>query len=341
METSLVCVLSMALPILVHRRAHPATLAAVAAAICLLRVELGLIVFIAVLLMLSLGERLRAFSLCLGGALAYVLVMVLMGHLLPDTAVAKASLPALGVPYAAAYELASSLSFGCGAALLWLLSAIPAWRMDWRQAGIANLPFPAFILLATVRGQQIHGIRYLIWPLLFSITWNLLMVRDGWPPIGSRLKYSAVCLVALFWAFELPFALRIDRGRSQELAEMRSAHLDRLHGEGVAADVGFIGYFSRAPICDIDGLINGRAAAQRTTPDRERACMASHPSFLFLNDSQIATLEGLDIFNEADWLKCGSVIIPNVRSWDSHLLLLRRNDYPGGCPARLLSSARL
>jgi len=335
METSLACVFSVALPILLHRRAHPTMLAVVAAAICVLRVELGLLVGIGVLLMLALRERVRAASLCVGAALGYTLITVLMGHLLPDTAVAKVGLSPLAVFNTAVFETVASLSFGCGAVLLWVLSAISAWRTDRRQAFIANLPFPALVLLATARGQQIQGIRYLIWPLLFSITWNMLTARDGWPVLGSRLKFAAIGLVALAWAFELPIALRIDRGRSRTLVEMRSSHLDRLHGEGVAGDVGFIGYFSQATICDAKGLVNGRVAAAMTTEERMHACMASHPTFAFATQKQIDSYHDVRLFRRDDWLECGSVTFQNVESEDRHWLLVRRADYPSGCPARL------
>jgi hypothetical protein len=335
METSLVCVVSVALPILLPRRAHPALLAVLAAAICVLRVELGLLVGIGILLMLSVGERVRAASLCLGAVLGYALVTALMGHLLPDTAVAKAGLPGLGVVGVAIYETASALSFGCGAVLLWGLSAISAGRTDRRQALIANLPFPVLILLAVARGQQIHGIRYLIWPLLFSITWNMLTARDGWPVLGSRLKFAAIGLVALAWAFELPIALRIDRGRSRTFVEMRGSNLDRLRGEGLASDVGFIGYFSQAQICDTNGLINGRAAAAMTAEKRTEACMLKHPSFLFATDQQIGSLDRLHLFQAGEWLRCGSVTFQNVESEDRHWLFVRRAEYPSGCPARL------
>lgn len=335
METSLVCVFSLALPILLHRRAHPVLLAVIAAAICVLRVELGLLVGIGVLLMLALGERVRAASLCVGAALGYALVTVLMGHLLPDTAVAKTGLSHLAVFYEAAFETAASLSFGCGAALLWILSAIAAWRAGRRQTLIANLPFPVLILLAAARGQQIQGIRYLIWPLLFSTTWNLLAASAGWPVLGPRLKYAAIAAVAVAWAFELPIALRIDRGRSQTFTEMRSSHLDRLRGEGAAADVGFIGYFSQAPICDAKGLVNGRAAAAMTGDERVRACIASHPAFLFATGEQLAALSSFSQFHRPDWLECGSVTFQNVGGQDRHWLLVRKTDYPAGCPARL------
>jgi hypothetical protein len=335
METSLVCVFSVALPILLHRRAHPALLAVLAAATCVLRVELGLLVGIGVLLMLVLGERVRAASLCLGAALGYFLVTVLMGHLLPDTAVAKAGLSCLTVFKTAVFETVASLSFGCGAVLLWVLSAISAWRTDRRQAFIANLAFPVLILLAVARGQQIHGIRYLIWPLLFSITWNVLTARNGRPVLGSRLKFAAIALVAVAWAFELPIALRIDRGRSRTFIEMRGSHLDRLRGEGLAGDVGFIGYFSQAPICDTNGLINGRVAAAMTVDRRTEACMARRPWFMFATDQQIGSLDRLHLFHPSDWLKCGSVTFQNVNSEDRHWLFVRRSEYPAGCPTRL------
>ena len=130
--------------------------------------------------------------------------------------------------------------------------------------------------------------------------------------------------------------LRIDRGRSDNLRVMEQAHLERLNGAGVAADVGYIGYFSQAPICDTGGLVDGREFAKMTTAQRSAACVASKPAFLFLDEPQIDSLNGRDQLNsQTEWLDCGHVDFPNVRNTDPHWLMVRRSAYPQGCPAHL------
>jgi hypothetical protein len=335
METSLACLLSVTLSLLLFRKAPPIALALMALALSLLRVDLTLLVAFAAVLMIAQGERLRAASLCVGSGLSLVFIQLTMGHLLPDTAVAKEGLPFLTVLAVTAHEIAATFSFGLGAVLVWVVSAALAWRFNPRSVLIANLPFPILVLLAAIKGQQMHGVRYVIAVLLFSIVWNLQI--EG---VSSRrhpiLVTAFACAMIAFWIVELPITLRIDRGRAENLSAMENAHLDRLQGEGMAADVGYIGYFSQTPICDMNGLINGRAAAQMTIEQRSIACIAARPSFLFLTASQNQSLDATyHIAIPADWLDCGSVDFTNVGGSDRHRLLVRRTDYPNGCPAQL------
>ena len=131
-----------------------------------------------------------------------------------------------------------------------------------------------------------HGVRYIIWALLFSITWNLMLTRAVPPPLPVFLTAFACALIAC-WIVELPKVLRVDRGRSQNLSAMQNGHLNVLHGEGLAADVGYIGYFSQAPICDLNGLINGRVAAlltyQQALPSMRIQLLRL--SFLFVSEA--------------------------------------------------------
>ena len=186
-----------------------------------------------------------------------------------------------------------------------------------------------------MRGQQIHGIRYFIAAFLFSTTWNLLATATV-PKRRPAYLYAFVCVLVVCWMAEFPIALRIDRGRSANLIAMEHAQLDRLSVGGLAGDVGFIGYFSRAPICDMNGLVNGRAAAQLPAAQRIEECLAARPSFAFLTSIQMWVLDhDYDFNSQADWLNCGSVDFTNVDSDDRHWLLVRRSMYPQGCPANL------
>lgn len=49
----------------------------------------------------------------------------------------------------------------------------------------------------------------------------------------------------------------------------------------IAGDVGYIGYFSQGTMCDLSGLVNGRAQAQRSDSERIERCANTHPDFLF------------------------------------------------------------
>jgi hypothetical protein len=335
METSLACLLSVTLAVLLYRMAPAVALGAVALALSLLRVDLTLLVGFAVALTMVRGERVRAAAMCIGSGASLAFVRLTMGHLLPDTAIAKGGLPFFTVLAVTAHEIVATFSFGVGAVLLWAVSAALAWRLNRRSVLIANLPFPVLVLLAAVKGQQMHGVRYVIGVLLFSIMWNLQEVGES-PRRRPVLVTAFVCALVACWAVELPLTLKIDRGRAENLRAMESAHLDRLQGEGLAADVGYIAYFSQAPICDLNGLVNGRASAELSAEQRAQACVARRPSFLFLSSSQIAALdERYQIASRTDWLDCGSVDFTNVGSDDRHWLLARRSVYPEGCPVHL------
>ena len=145
----------------------------------------------------------------------------------------------------------------------------------------------------------------------------------------------AVVLTAC-WGFELPSALHIFRGRSATLERMADAHLERLGPRsGLAGDVGFISYFSNTGICDINGLVNGRAAAQLSFEQRAQACMSGRPSFLFVSGPQLGYLREVMHLQDAEWRECGDVAFSNAGSEDRHWLLVQRRDYPQGCPAHL------
>jgi hypothetical protein len=64
--------------------------------------------------------------------------------------------------------------------------------------------------------------------------------------------------------------------------------------------------------------------------------MAAKPAFLFLSANQIGYLDSnYNIDSQADWFNCGSVDFTNVGSTDRHWLLVRRTEYPLGCPTHL------
>ncbi|MDP9051755.1 MAG: hypothetical protein M3O31_13715 [Acidobacteriota bacterium] len=335
METSLAALLSMVFAAFLYKRASPATIGSLAFVLPLVRVDLTLLVVFGGLLLLERRDWLRAAALCVGSGLSLIFIELAMGHLLPDTAVAKVGDSAGRVFTEAAREILATASFGIGLIAIWTVSARLAWNINKKSTIIANLPLPTLVLLAAIRGQQFRAVRYMIWALLFSIVWNLLQSAAA-PQIRPIFLYTFAAVMVLAWIIEVPVVLRIDRGHNQNLKAMERAQLDRLHGEGMAGDVGFIGYFSRAHLCDLNGLVNGRAAAQMTQQQRADACLAERPAFLFLSAMQIAFFNQVyNLQTETEFFNCGSVDFTNVSGSDRHWLLVRRTDYPEGCPAHL------
>lgn len=338
METSLACLMAMAFAFLLERKAAPLILAAAASILPLLRVDLTVLIGVAVILLVYRRERTRAAAVCTGSLLSLAFIRIATGHLLPDTAIAKQGLPAAIVSYDILHAFIASGSFGIGVLLFWIASFISAVKAHRATAVICNLAFPAVVAAIILRGHQIHGVRYMIWALLFSISWNLLSSAANTPQIRPRIMIGLASALVLVWSMELGIVLHIDRGRTETLRTMEQAHLDQLSGPGVAADVGFIGYFSKAPICDLNGLVNGRAAARMTRAQRAQACMSGNPSFLFLTSDQIDVLNAETGFNPTpDWDQCGTVDFTNAGEPDRHVLLVRRSKYRNGCPVHLES----
>jgi hypothetical protein len=259
-----------------------------------------------------------------------------MGHLLPDTAVAKAGVPPLDVAFTMIHVLASAYSLGVGACAVWLVSAAVAFARRVAAGGpvwallVANSAFPLLYAGAILHGQQLQGVRYVLWALLFSIAWNVMEAagcESGSSSHASRgLQVAAVAAVLLFmasFALETPAFLRIERGRGATYLAMRGQPLSLLAGQtGVAADVGFIGYFSHANICDLNGLVNGRTAALLPSETRAQRCVQEQPSFAFVSPGQKDFLASY--MDWSGWESCESVEFTNVGSTDPHSLLLRR-----------------
>ncbi|MCU1312283.1 MAG: hypothetical protein JWM54_40, partial [Acidobacteriaceae bacterium] len=340
METSLFCVLAVLLAIALRQRSSALTEFLLALALSLMRVDLTLLVAFGAGLMLLEQQWKRAIALVLGSLLGLCTIWLTMGHILPDTALAKEGVPFTDVLFSAAHTLGSTFSFGAGLLVLWCVTWIAAWRApmnatERKQLIAANLLFPCLILLAALKGQQMQGIRYVLWAILFSTVWNLLAIpRANWSRSTPLLGFAVV--LAGCWAFELPSVLHVFKGRSATLERMADAHLERLGpGSGLAGDVGFISYFSNTGICDINGLVNGRAAAQLSFEQRAQGCMSGRPSFLFVSGPQLGYLREVMHLQDAEWLECGDVAFSNAGSEDWHSLLVRRMDFPQGCPAHL------
>jgi hypothetical protein len=90
----------------------------------------------------------------------------------------------------------------------------------------------------------------------------------------------------------------------------------------VASDVGFIGYFTGARICDLAGLVNGRQQAMRSSIDRQRMCAESKPQLLFLNDSQLRSMSPYVAGNK--WRVVSTFDFRKVSGNDRHFLVSKQ-----------------
>jgi hypothetical protein len=285
---------------------------------------------------------LQSSHLLFGNLLALAFIFLTMHALLPDTAVAKSHGITVwfAVLISAAHAFAGGFSFGVGMLLLWLLTLF--FLMRARQITLpilfVNAVFPLTLFLATIRGQEIQGIRYLIWTLIFSVLWNLMELGTSTSEIplvepnkaGRVLAYALIALVLL----ELPFETRelypIISGHAKLMKILPTQHLDVLQDKlGIAADVGVIGYFSKARICDLSGLIDGRKFASMNFNERVASCIAQKPGFLFLNRGQYDAFSVA--FPSQDWQVCGAYEMNALHYKDIHYLIVPHNLAPQIC----------
>jgi hypothetical protein len=215
--------------------------------------------------------------------------------------------------------------------LLWLLTIFLTLRTSRFSITtlFANLAFPVLLALAASRGQQIQGARYFVWTLVFSILWNIFELSDV--SFDHRLQTQsntlAFCFLALL-LLALPFESRMLyhtlRDRSDLLKQFEENHFERLQGKrGVAFDIGYLGYFSRADICDLAGLVNGRDKARQTTQERLAGCFTSHPDFIFVDLGGIGY--AANYLPIKDWQICSRYDYKTVNQNDSHYLIVPRS----------------
>jgi hypothetical protein len=341
----------------VHNAARYAACVALGFSSVLLRTELILLCGLASLLLVcsifesepegrspqqprrSLQSVLGASHLLVGGLLALLFIRIKMHVLLPDTALAKSD----GVPewsatlFVTAKILIGAFSFGAGMFLLWLLTfflLLRARRLSLTVL-LPNAAFPALFALAAFRGQLIQGARYFVWTLLFSILWNILDLGRVQPQRLAKSSaawaaYAFLALVIVAMPLESKTLYPMLQDRASLLKSFESSHLEYFEGKrGISFDIGLIGYFSRADICDLGGLVNGREKARLTVFQRREACVASHPDFFFVDPDLIQDLSHYMSFR--DWQICGRYDYKNVTSNDPHYLIVPRATAPEVC----------
>jgi hypothetical protein len=282
--------------------------------------------------------------LLLGGLLALTYIRLKMHFLLPDTALAKSisGTPWSDTLFATAKVLGGALSFGAEMLLFWLLTLFLLWRARRfsMPALFANSVFPVILALALLRGQQIQGTRYFDWTFCFSILWNILELgrisshSPENPPQnhpGSRAKqpgfglaYAFLALLLILLPYESMALYPMLRSRSILQRQFESNHFEFFKGKrGIAVDVGYIGYFSQADICDLAGLVNGREKARETKRERIAGCVAAHSDFLFFDPATINDLRPYLSYN--DWQACSQYYeFKNVNSFNYHYLIVPR-----------------
>jgi hypothetical protein len=145
------------------------------------------------------------------------------------------------------------------------------------------------------------------------------------PILSKRLARNALYAVAIFLGLLLPLdwaiAQRVMGRRALTFLRMRDGGFEEFQDKVVVAgDIGFFGYFTGGQVCDLDGLVNGRAAAAATREQRYQSCGQKHPVALFLSRGQMENLGSY--LNLNDWTACQSYDFVNVLSLDRHYLLV-------------------
>lgn len=341
METSLASLLALALGTLAGRAgAASAGRIAFAAVLAMLavfaRIELTLVAGAAAAAIAMTGDRQSrrgrlalAAALIAGAGLALVAIYSSLGTVVPDAAIAKA----LGVSMTGPSILrlvplhVSAGVFGLGLPLLVVIGSLLAWSRtrssyDRLAVLVAISPLVAAAAGVLVRGQALQGVRYFVPFYVFTLGFTLAFLRDRNALVISRRTLSASALAIVAGALVMaPFAYRAQRSSQTMLYAMRADGLHRLSElQGVGFDIGFIAYFTRAGICDLSGLVNGRAHARASQEQRTAACAAMNPRFAFLTPEQVAEVSHKLDFT--GWTRCRSYSRRNAFREDRYDLLV-------------------
>ena len=342
METSLSAIIALALGLAAIRaRAArlPETLwlGLLAIAAVGIRIEMVLLVVLASLAAAVRGERRAANALAAGGAAGLLLLWATFGTILPDPALAKAVgaiMPAASLT-GIATSFAGSMAFGVGLLALWLLGLTTAVQGRVANRLVIAVPNLALLLLwcaIAARGQYVQGIRHVLPPLAFMIAANAVLIGAADPRVlvprllpsaGLRtpLIYAAAAVSGFAFMAELGKFATIVENRSAAFLEMRALDLAALEGtNGIAWDVGHMMYFTKAQVCDVSGLINGREAALAPESARLENCLKRDVDFLFVTPENAAELIEKAGQRFANWTVCGQYMFQNVSETAPHYL---------------------
>jgi|GEM_PF-974271 len=282
------------------------------------------------------GGARTAAGLAAGTALAFVVLWTYFGSVLPDPAVVKSGLRLSLFDAIASFgrTIAASLGLGGFVVAAWLISTQILVRTVGRSREIASLPVQSLpvvlVLLIAIRGQVLHGVRHVLWAFAFPIAWNLWTLRargeagSGRPyrSLGGVVTTALVVVVVAVWAVEAHIVAPILRTQGETFDTLLHADLSSLHdGIGSGFDIGFIGYFSKAEILDLSGLVNGSEVAAESFADRASWVASRQPNFLFVTRQQAASLAPFVPLDE--YYVTRSVPFPTVLRDNLHYLAVR------------------
>lgn len=354
METSLSIIVALTLGVAAVRARvnsgwSAAGLALLSAAAIGTRVEMILLVTLASAATGIRGDRQAAQALATGGAVGLLLLWAVFGTILPDPALAKAAGAAMPAATLAgiATSLAGGMGFGIGLLALWLAGLAANLRVSRAPRLVIVLPNLALVLLwcaVAARGQYVQGMRHILPPLVFMIAANAALIRGTEPralmasfaPSGTwrhALTWSAAAAAGFAFMAELGKFETIVANRSAAFLEMRALDLAALEGvDGIAWDVGHLMYFTKAQVCDVSGLINGRQAARIPEAQRLDNCLKRDVEFVFVTPENAAELIERSGTRFADWPVCGQYLFQNVSATVPHYLAVAPERAAHVCP---------
>ena len=308
--------------------------------ISLVRIELTYLILFSTLTILYFHLKKDNFIICLiknnplalGALFGILIIFYYYGYILPDTAIAKKSAPSLLLILTLVKATFTSLSFGIGLLLLIFISfgiIINKKSEIYIKLGskkivnatiLINLSLAIFIVIISIKGQRIEGIRHFLWLYAFITGWNLIVITSCIDHIKYNYKFVVIFITTVIFLFVPEFYLfqRISNGRNKALYTMNDSNLTFLKNDiGLAADIGYIGYFSEASICDMLGLIGGREFAILNTEQRIEECLKKDLGFLFLDIGQIEVIRK-KIEYIGQWCVYDKYDFPNVSSMHTH-----------------------
>lgn len=271
---------------------------------------------------------------CLGGLAGLGIVYLYFGSILPDTALAKQMTDPPGlISYLYTYIVRSHVGgslFGVGIIGLCFISFVlvlsaPMSAVKKNQLVLLSLALPFLVVAVVVRSQAIQGVRYFLYVETFLLFVNLFLLGQFSSNVGLLRKSAAYALlwVGLVWGLaDHYFFHRVTKGITASIKRFQETDLSSLSSrKGIAFEVGFVGYFTRADILDGYGLVNGRQIASLSTPSRIETFTKQPISFVFVNQEQKEMVAAS--LNLADWVSLGTFDFPNTDGRpDTHYLLV-------------------
>jgi hypothetical protein len=344
METGLVVVIAIAIAMISIDRKLPKWISVGVGAIAVLvRVEFLFVLSLAFAGRLALSSPvslwfsrdkiqlwLGAAAPAIGGLIGLAIILLVFGHVLPDTAIAKrfsvTDTSVIGTFYSIAYTHISSSLLGVGLVILWIMSmAASANTVEERKrlsVVVVNSGIPVFFMLIAITNQPIQGIRYFIFIYTFVICWNVAITTCEWPALRIQWFVLFGAILGVWMAADIYMVYRISAGRSQTYRTFASSNLAALNGRpGIAWDIGFVGYFTEGTIWDVNGLVNGRENAMLSPKDRLIKYAQIPLDFAFANKEQLKALRDAGLAQ--NWVCILHADFPNASlKPDRHWLLV-------------------